>query len=211
MKRLGYLLFAVLAITLMLGGNALASVGNQGDNSVYFVTYYSNANTVGVPDATLRISYDGDAEGSLWAAIYVFDDSEEMRSCCACYITKDGLLSESVNKELTADEFTGRGQIARGVIKVVSSLSDDPTDVRVEPGLRGWMTHIQATTTTFPSGAGNDANAVEKGPWFVTEDALADSNLTALEEANLGALCSYGLTIGSGYGYCPCTVEDYDF
>ncbi len=206
MKRLGYLLFAVLAITLMLGGNALASVGNQGDNSVYFVTYYSNANTVGVPDATLRISYDGDAEGSLWAAIYVFDDSEEMRSCCACYITKDGLLSESVNKELTADEFTGRGQIARGVIKVVSSLSDDPTDVRVEPGLRGWMTHIQATTTTFPSGAGNDANAVEKGPWFVTEDALADSNLTALEEANLGALCSYGLTIGSGYGLCPCTV-----
>ena len=61
MKRLGYLLFAVLAITLMLGGNALAAVGNSGDYSVYFVTYYSNANTAGVPDATLRIVNDGDA------------------------------------------------------------------------------------------------------------------------------------------------------
>ena len=73
------------------------------------------------------------------------------------------------------------------------------------------MTHVQATTTTFPGGAGTAVNAVEKGPWFVTEDALADSNLTALEESNLGTLCSYGLTIGSGYGLCPCTLEDYDF
>ena len=218
MKKLGLLLLPVLAITLMLGGNAFAQ--NVGDNSVYFVTYYSNANTSGAPDGTLRIVNDGaqalgEVEGveyfDLWAAIYVFDDSQEMRSCCACAITPDGLLSESVNKQLTANEFTGRGQIARGVIKVISSTTSDPTYVYGGAALRGWMTHIQATTTTFPSGAGNDANAVEKGPWFVTEDALADSNLTALEQGNLEALCSYGLTIGSGYGLCPCTPEDYDF
>jgi len=222
MKKLGLLLLPMLAITLMLGGNAFAQ--NVGDNSVYFVTYYSNANTSGAPDGTLRIVNDGaqalgEVEGveyfDLWAAIYVFDDSQEMRSCCACAITPDGLLSESVNKELTANEFTGRGQIARGVIKVISSTSSDPAcnyyNDPVVPGLRGWMTHIQATTTTFPSGPGAAANAVEKGPWFVTEDALADSNLTALEQSNLEALCSYGLTIGSGYGLCPCTPEDYDF
>ena len=61
----------------------------------------------------LRIINDGDfattapegvENGTLWAAIYVFDDSQEMRSCCACQITSDGLLSESVNKELTANE-----------------------------------------------------------------------------------------------------------
>jgi hypothetical protein len=227
MKRLVYLLFAVLAITLMSGGNALAVPVNRGDNSVYFVTYYSNANTTGAPDQTLRIVNDGDYSGCvaavqgdvecigdppLWAAIYVFDDSQELRSCCACQITSDGLLSESVNKELTANEFTGRGQIARGVIKVISSSSYDPTNPEQTPGLRGWMTHIQATSTTFPApGPGNPVNAVEKGPWFVTEDALADSNLTPLELSNLGTLCSYGLTIGSGYGTCPCTVEDYDF
>jgi len=233
MKRLGYLLFAVLAITLMLGGNALATPPvNQGDYSAYFVTYYSNANTVGVPDATLRIVNDGDATcisdgtasknviceftddegGTLWAAIYVFDDSQEMRSCCACPITSDGLLSESVNKELTSNEFTGRGEMTRGVIKVISSVSSDPTAPAPTPGLRAWFTHIQATTSTFPApGPGAPVNVVEKGPWFVTETALADSNLSQTELGNLGTLCSYGLTIGSGYGTCPCTPEDYDF
>jgi hypothetical protein len=212
MKKLALLLLPILAITLMLGGNAVAQ--NVGDNSIYFVTYYSNANTTGAPDGTLRLVNDGDKATitDLWALIYVFDDSQEMRSCCACYTSADGLVSESVNKELTANEFTGRGQIARGVIKVISSVSADPTDPVYAPGLRGWMTHIQATTTTFPApGPGYQVNAVEKGPWLVTETALADSNLTALEESNLGVLCSYGLTIGSGYGACPCTREDYDF
>jgi hypothetical protein len=194
---------------------------SAGDSSVYFSTYYSNANTTGAPDQTLRIVNDGgDAtlavegveNGTLWAAIYVFDDSQELRSCCSCDITSDGLLSESVNKELTVNEFTGRGQIARGVIKVVSSTTSDPTNPLPFPGLRAWATHIQATTTTFPApGPGNAVNAKEAAPWFVTESALADSNLTALELSNLGYLCSYGLTIGSGYGACPCTWEDYDF
>ena len=227
MKRLGYLLFAVLAITLILGGSTFAQ--NVGDSSYYFVTYYSNANTTGVPDATLRIVNDGGAAcdtgtvsskvicsdfddiGTVWAAIYVFDDSQEMRSCCACPITVDGLLSESVNKELTSNEFTGRGEMTRGVIKVISSFSSDPTFPEPVPGLRGWFTHIQATTTTFSPTAGIAKNAVEKGPWFVTETALADSNLSLTELGNLGTLCSYGLTIGSGYGTCPCTLEDYDF
>ena len=222
MKRLGLLLLPILAITLLLQGNAFAQGPVAGDNSLYFVTYYSNANTTGAPDGTLRLINDGDnatipsgegvENGTLWAAIYVFDDSQELRSCCACQITSDGLLSESVNKELTANEFTGRGQIARGVIKVISSTSSDPTYPLQFPGLRGWMTHIQATTTTFPApGAGFPVNAVEKGPFFVTETALSDSNLSWTEQSNLGTLCSYGLTIGSGYGLCPCTVEDYDF
>ena len=54
MKKLGLLLLPILAITLMLGGNAFAQ--NVGDNSVYFVTYYSNANTSGAPDGTFGSS-----------------------------------------------------------------------------------------------------------------------------------------------------------
>jgi len=215
------LLLPILAITLMLGGNAFAQ--NIGDSSYYFVTYYSNANTSGAPDGTLRLINDGDQataspegveNGTLWAAIYVFDDSQEMQTCCACYVSADGLLSESVNKEHVnlSINFTGRAEVQRGVIKVISSASGDPTAPVPVTGLRGWMTHIQATTTTFPApGPGFAKNAVEKGPWFVTETALADSNLSQTEYLNLGALCSYGLTIGSGYGSCPCTPEDYDF
>ena len=219
MKRLGVLPLAILAITLMLGGNAFAQ--NVGDNSVYFVTYYSNANTAGAPDQTIRIINDGDQataapegveNGPLWAAFYVFTDSQDYQACCACLVTADGILSESVNKQLTAYEFSIRSELSRGVIKVISSSSSDPTNPVPTTGLRGWATHIQATTTTFPApGPGNPVNAKEAGPWFVTEDPLADSNLTPLELSNLGTLCGYGITLGSGWGTCPCTPEDYDF
>jgi len=217
MKRLGLLL---LAITLMLAGNAFAQ--NVGDNSVYFVAYYSNANTAGAPDAVVRIVNDGSgyanidpvgvAGGILNAAIYVFDDSQELRSCCACQITADGLLSESVNQELTSDTFTIHGEFSRGAIKVISSSSSDPTNPVPYPGLRGWATHIEATTNTFPApGPGHAVNVKEAGTWFVDETALADSNLSMIELSNLGTVCGYGLTLASGYGLCPCTLEDYDF
>ena len=59
MKKLGFVLF-MLAMALMLTGNALAQ--NVGDNSVYFVTYYSNANTAGAPDGVVRAINDGDKQ-----------------------------------------------------------------------------------------------------------------------------------------------------
>jgi len=89
MKKLGFV-FVVLTIALMLGGNAFA----QGDNSVYFTTYFAN-NVSAAPDATIRFINDGDTAGNLWAAIYVFDNSQELQACGACEITPDGLLSES--------------------------------------------------------------------------------------------------------------------
>jgi hypothetical protein len=213
MKKLVFMLF-MLTLALMLTGNALAQ--NVGDNSVYFVTYYSNANTTGAPDGVVRLVNDGDLatqapegveNGPLWAAFYIFDDSEELRSCCACLVTADGLLSESINKELTDDEFTGRGQISRGVIKVVSSTTNDPTNPVPAPGLHGWGTHIQATTN---ANAGL-TNIKPAGPWFVTETPLADANLGKIELSNLAQSCSYGITLGSGYGQCGCTPEDFDF
>ena len=206
MKKLGFVLF-MLALALMLGGNALAQT--VGDNSVYFVSYYSNANTTGAPDAVVRAINDGDQattafegveNGPLWAAFYIFDDSEELQSCCACLVTSDGILSESVNKQLTSNEITARAETSRGVIKVVSSSTNDPTNPIAAPGLRVWGTHIQATS-----------NIPSKGPFFVTETKFADANLGKVELGNLALSCSYGLTLGSGYGLCPCTPEDHDF
>jgi hypothetical protein len=217
MKKLALVLF-MLALALMLGGNALAQTA--GDNSVYFVTYYSNANTAGsapslkkvvasAPDAVVRVINDGDQattalegveNGPLWAAFYIFDDSEELQSCCACLVTSDGLVSESVNKQLTSNEFTGRAETSRGVIKLVSSSTNDPTNPVAAPGLRAWGTHIQATS-----------NIPSTGAFYVTETRLADSNLGKVELGNLALSCSYGITLGSGYGVCPCTPEDNDF
>ena len=60
MKKLGLLLLLVCAVA----GTALAQ--NAGDNSTYFVTYYSNANTSGAPDATVRRTVGGTDRFMTW-------------------------------------------------------------------------------------------------------------------------------------------------
>jgi len=192
--KIGTLLFSILAISLMLGiasGNAVA----QGDSSTYFTTYYSNANTSGAPDSTVRIINDGDTGGNLWASIYVFDDSQELQECCSCEVTPDGLLSESVNVNLTANALTGK-KPTRGVIKVISSSSSDPTADEPTTGLRVWSTHVQRATATA-------------GAFYVTETKAADSNLSSGEQALLQNLCYYDSLL-SGLP-CSCTPEDHDF
>ena len=188
MKKVGLLLFPMLAIALLMG---TASAQNVGDNSIYYVTYFAN-NVSAAPDQTVRFINDGDTGGNLWAAFYVFDDSQELTECCACVITPDGLLSEDVKTQLTANPLTGKVP-TRGVIKVISSASGDPTAVKPTAGLRGWATH----------------NQVIKGGYAVTEDEFADSNLGAGEQALLQNLCYYdSLLSGSP---CTCTPEDHDF
>ncbi|MFZ0796464.1 MAG: hypothetical protein WCA13_03545 [Terriglobales bacterium] len=206
-KGLGLLLFPVLVIVLMLGGTASAQ--NVGDNSAYFVTYFSNANTTGAADEVLRIVNDGDAStseiegvpnGTLWASLYVLDDGQILQECCNCEVTADGLLSESVDKQLTSNTLTGRLETSRGIVKVISSATNDPTNNTLAPGLRGTMTHIQATS-----------NIPETGPFFVTEAPLADSNLSSAEKTALEQSCAFTFTLGRGYGTCSCTPEDQDF
>ncbi len=185
----------MLAIALLLGVAASAAaqaVTSTGDDSVYFVSYFSN-NVAAAPDATARFINDGDTAGDLWAAFYVFDDSEELSECCACEITPDGLLSEDVKTNLTANPITGKVP-TRGVIKVISSSSLDPTNVIPTAGLRGFATHIQA---------------VKANTYAITETSFADANLGKAEETLLENLCYYDSLL-SGLP-CTCTPEDHDF
>lgn len=227
MRKVGYLAL-LLAMALMLGGTALG----QGDNSYYFTTYYSTANTASAPDATLRIINDGGAEISdgeffinnnapgqlgagipLWASIYVFDDSEELTECCSCLITPDGLLSESVNKNLTANPIRGVLN-TRGVIKVISSSTEADVNTGFAPnnpvaGLRVWATHVNGTKVTLSPG--KPVNPVVTGPFFVTETVAADSNLIPFgpEQTLLESLCYYDYLL-SGKP-CTCQPEDFDY
>jgi hypothetical protein len=190
MKKLGLL---VVAVALMLGANAFAQ-----DNSVYFTTYFAN-NVAAAPDATVRVINDGDTGANLWAAFYVFDDSQELTQCCACVITPDGLLSESVKTELTINPITGKVP-PRGVIKLISSSTPDPTATKPTAGLRAWATHVQSTANRFPNGP---------APYSQTETGFADSNLAATEQALLQNLCYFDALL-SGLP-CLCTPEDRDF
>jgi hypothetical protein len=184
-----------------------------GAASYYFTTYYSS-NVAAAPDATLRIINDGGNStptSNLWATIYVFDDSEELTQCCSCKITADGLLSESVKLNLTANPIRGIVN-SRGVIKVISSATESDATANFATntpafGLRVWMTHIQGTKVTLSPGAA--VNPVVASPYFVTETEAAHSNLSAGEQTLLENLCRYDNLL-SGKP-CTCQPEDYDF
>jgi hypothetical protein len=209
MKNKGLFLFQLMGACLLLGlasGIATAqSVPAGGDDSVYFVSYFSN-NVAAAPDAVARFINDGDAQQieesqvtqnqpqlTLWADFYVFDDSEELTECCACEVSPDGLLSEDVKTQLTANPLTGKVP-TRGVIKVISSLSSDPTNILPTTGLRGWLTHIQSVT---------------KSTYAITESRFANANLSGAEFQLLQNLCYFdGLLSGLP---CTCTPEDHDF
>jgi hypothetical protein len=188
--------------------SALAQAAPAGDGSNYFVTYYSNANSaecvngaVGAPDAVVRVINDGDTGGSLWASYYVFDDSQELQECCSCQITADGINSEDVNYDLLGNVLTGKAT-TRGVIKVISSSTGDPTNNKLAAGLRGFATHIQRANPAANGGS---------GAYFVTEAPLADANLATAEKSMLETLCKFATILGSGRGTCTCTQEDWDF
>src|SRR6195256_3449445 len=142
------LAFGPIAAALIL---ALGSTAAVAQDHIFALSYFSNTNTLGAPDAVLRLVNDGtvsDASpaGDLCASIYVFDSAEQMNECCSCRITPNGILSLSVNTNLTGNTLTGRVP-TRGVIKVVSSkLSGGSCDAKVvapQIGIRGWITHVQ--------------------------------------------------------------------
>jgi hypothetical protein len=132
----------------------------------------------------------------------VFDDSEELTECCSCEVTPDGLLSESVKWQLTANPLTGI-RPTRGVIKLVSSSTfAGPPSFTNTPaaGLRAWATHIQSAANKNPFGP---------APYSQTETAFADSNLATAEQALLQNLCLYDSLLSGKE--CSCTPEDFDF
>jgi hypothetical protein len=159
----------------------------------YKVDYFSNANTGGAPDGTLRLDNPGGAAAAnLCADIFVFDPFEELSECCSCLETPDGLRTLSINTDLTANPLTGV-ILGTGVIKVVAAATTGgacpiPTHITTVTGgeIKGWTTHIQ------------NAN------FALTETASQDSVLSATEESNLAKQCGAIVKVGSGKGICTC-------
>ncbi len=188
----------IASLFLGLAAALLAAPVLAQDNSVYFVSYYSNANTTGAPDGIVRAVNDGSTAANMWADIYLFDDSQELQTCCGCLITPDGLISESVNNQLTPYALTGKIN-KRGVLKIVSSSTPPdqngfPVSFTPTPGIRVWGTHIQAAAN---------------GTFAVTETRFADADLGATEASLLTNLCYYDELLSGNS--CNCTKEDHAF
>jgi hypothetical protein len=174
----------------------MGSTGAVAQDNVFALSYFSNANTRGAPDAVLRLVNDGtlsDASpaGDLCASIYVFDSIEELSECCSCRITPNGILSLSVNTNLTHDLLTGK-TLTRGIVKVVSStLSGGWCNAGVmapQSGIRGWITHVQRANRSFS----------------ITEEELTDSTYGSAEAADLAEDCTVLTELENSQGVCSC-------
>ena len=197
--RFKSLVFGAMAAALILALGSTTAVAQTGFDDVYAVGHYANAHVAGAPDGVLRLVNDGtlsDAspDGDLCASIYVFDASEQLAECCSCKITPNGILSLSVNNNLTKNPLTPKVP-PRGVIKDVSSTPDertkkcDATTFHEQEGIRGWITHPQKGTGT---GFG------------LTEEELMDSFLSTAEANDLAEDCKVLVELGSGHGICSC-------
>ena len=201
MKKVVCTLLPILAIALVLG--MTSAVAQNAPDDVYMIGYYSGALTAGNMDSTVRVVNDGSAgEADLCAAFYLFDSAQELQACCSCPVTADGIISESVNRNLLGNVLTAAVNKA-GVVKVLSTATavGGPSECSasaqysgaVTPGIRGWITHIQAgKTAATPQ---------------ITETTLKDSNYTTLETGDLELECQYAILLGSGHGTCSCTNE----
>jgi hypothetical protein len=196
MKKLAFA-FAVVALALVAGSQVAQAQSAPITSDVYTVDYYSNANTTGAEDATVRVinpgttSLSSSAAADLCALIYVFDANQEMSECCGCFVSANALLTLSVNNNLTSNPLLG-SLLHTGVIKIVASVNAnpcDPTKITPTPTLRAWATHIQNKIgTAFPETEGESQAAV----------------LGVGEQADLAEDCTVLEELGSGAGVCKC-------
>jgi len=182
----------ILCVALVVAFMVTAS-GVAPAQDYFRVNYFSNANTAGAPDATVRGDNPGLVYGNLCAMVYVFDQDEQLTECCGCVLSHNDLRTWSVNTDLTSNPLTGKKSIT-GVIKIVAaavnaSPCDPTTNVTPTANLREWATHIQNKVgTAYP----------------ITETEFSDSTLGATELANLQAQCSFIAILGSTQGVCTC-------
>jgi hypothetical protein len=176
---------------------AFAATGTVTYPDTLKVNYFSYANTNGYPDGTVRILNTGLSGGNLCADIYVYDSSQEISECGSCLVTPNGLLTLSVNTNLTSNPLTGSGHILNtGSIIIVSAAPTSSGSCPTYPssavvptaGLRAQGTHIQSTTAE-------------------TETDFQDETLSSSELKALQNGC-YAIKLdGSGAGLISCTTE----
>ena len=191
------LLVMVATAVCMLGQTLVVA---QTVSDVYQVNYFANRNNTAGFDQVVNITNPGvqgsplsSNEGALCANLYVFAADQQLTECCAFPITADGLLTLSINNDLTGNPLTSVSP-SSGVVKLVSSAKTgacDPTSIdhrwQHRAGSGSWGTHLVQTTP---------------GTLFTTETAFAPAPLSATEAEFLPYTCRFVQYLGSGKGVC---------
>jgi hypothetical protein len=193
------------------GANANGcNTGGNGDNIIRLLNPNGSAN------ANL-----GTAPQVVCAMIYVFDDNQEMGECCGCPLTSAGLLSLSVEKNLTSNWALaggfGGGAHSNGAIAIIAA---SPNTTALSPGGGGAAANGGCDPTRNPGYevtmannvfgsiihnqivAGNpNSDEVAK----TTETKLFDDcNGNFANEVYLQTQCGALVGNGTGGGICTC-------
>jgi hypothetical protein len=215
MLRTRLMILAVLAAALALPGVARAQVPAAVAFDLYYVNYFDNAHTTDAPDGTVRIVDTAfiDPPTDTCAMIYVFRPDQQLAECCGCKVTPNGLLTFSVNNDLTANPLTSDA-FTRGSLFIASASPNAPpgtapkgSSTECDPGgsfvegarLEVWVTNPQRF----------NAPGV---PFLLTESHPGEENFDSTEATALANKCK-GITTttlgpgGSGHGLCTCPQE----
>jgi hypothetical protein len=162
----------------------------------YFVDYYSNNR--GGADQAIRIINIGvngtpltAPVGDICANVYVFDNRQEMISCCACRITPNEYALMLVGTQLTNNTPTGVIPVS-GVIMVATTPANGSCNPTAP--LTGASTELAQVFVTHLQDTGDRT--------FVTETQKLPSHLSADEAGFLPTVCSR--YFGSSFGMCTC-------
>jgi len=139
----------------------------------------------------------GNSNGNICLNVYAFNADDTMAACCACLITPDALVSQSVRNDIIFNTLTPAVPNAV-VIKLLASQpkngnqcnASSPTMNTLAPGLVAWGTNLHENSSTTPVTYG------------LTESEFSYPTLSAGELSNLTSDCGFIQTVGAGFGIC---------
>ena len=144
-------------------------------------------------DTAIRATNPATTGQNICGMIYVFDQDQQMSECCGCLISRNGLLTLSLQHDLLSNPLTGV-QSKSGTILLVpadyaSNSSCNASSITPSGTAVAWSTHIQKAST---------------GQLATLEDAFSSSPLSTTLSAALQAQCSFIQQLGGGQGQCTC-------
>ncbi len=225
-----YLRFMPVLAVIAFAVTASAQIISSPTPDAFQVRYASNLN---IGDSFVNVTNTGAgstttsggtnslgfAGGNICVNTYVFDQSEELLACCACFVTPNGLVSYSVKNQLISNNLTP--EIPNSVvIKLLATVGPTATSgstggvngcnaggivvgggapvptggTTLAPGMRAWGTSLHAKPTTPVS-------------YGITETPFSPAALSQGELNHLVGFCAFIQTGASGFGICKgCSI-----